>query len=143
MTDRRRLLRSLAADAGRLREINRFLVDPSNELIDRLLQIVERYGGPREINRKAEEAGRLENLLARLEQEHSPYRRDLDWLTAQRDRGAFVSMEEYCRRVRGSAGAGRVRAGRTPRGPSPSRSAPCSSSPGSSRRRAGPSSGGS
>ena len=75
MSDRRRLQRSLAADAKRLREINRFLVDPSNRLIGQLLDIVERFGGPREINRKAEEAGRLENLLARLEQEHSPYPR--------------------------------------------------------------------
>ena len=101
MSERRRLQRSLAADAKRLREINRFLVDPSNQLIGRLLDIVERFGGPREINRKAEEAGRLENLLARLEQEHSPYRKDLDWLMEQRDRGAFVPLEEYCRRVGG------------------------------------------
>ena len=95
MSDRRRLRRLLAADAGRLRQINGFLVDPANGLIDRLLEVVERHGGPREINRKAEEAGRLENLLARLDEERSPYRTDLDWLMEQRDRRAFVPMEEY------------------------------------------------
>jgi hypothetical protein len=111
MNGRRRLRRRLAADAGRLWEINQYLLDPSNELIGRLLDIVERYGGPREINRKAEEAGRLENLLARLGEEHSPYRKDLDWLIAQRDNGAFVPMEEYCRTVRGQSLAGSGAAG--------------------------------
>src|SRR5512136_41225 len=111
MSERQRLQKQLAAEAKRLSEINRFLLDPSNELIGRLLDVVERYGGPREINRKAEEAGRLENLLARLGEERSPYRRDLDWLTAQRDYGAFVPMDEYCRRVRGSAGAAAAGAG--------------------------------
>jgi len=97
----------LAADARRLREINRFLVDPSNPLIGRLLKIVDRFGGPREINRKAEAAGRLENLLARLDEERSPYRKDIDWLRGERDRGAFVPLEEYRRTVGGAAaGAG-------------------------------------
>jgi hypothetical protein len=93
----------LAADARRLREINRFLVDPANGLIDGLLDIVEKHGGPREINRKAEEAGRLESLLARLDEERSPYRKDLDWLRGERDRGAFVPLEEYRRAAGGPA----------------------------------------
>jgi len=54
MNDLRQLRKSLAADVKRLREINRFLLDPSNELITRLLEIVEKYGGPREINKKAQ-----------------------------------------------------------------------------------------
>jgi hypothetical protein len=98
-----RLRKSIAADAGRLREINRFLLDPSNDLVTRLLEIVERHGGPREINRKAREAGKLTNLLARLEEERSPYRKDLDWLITQRDAGSFIPLREYCRRVRGAA----------------------------------------
>jgi len=98
-----RLRKSLAADARRLREINRFLLDPSNDLVTRLLEIVELFGGPREINRKAREAGKLENLLARLEEERSPYRKDLDWLIARRDAGAFIPLQEYCRKVRGAA----------------------------------------
>ena len=95
MNERELWRRSLAVEASRLEQINRFLLDPGNELIDRLLDIVERYGGPQRINRQAEEAGRLENLLDRLERQASPYRRDLDWLAESRDRGAFVSLEEY------------------------------------------------
>ena len=72
MKDLRRLRRRLAADAGRLKEINRFLLDPSNPLVEGLLEVVERHGGPEEINRKAREAGKLENLLARLDEERSP-----------------------------------------------------------------------
>jgi hypothetical protein len=95
MSERQRLQRLLAADAKRLHDVNRLLLDPSNRMIGGLLDVVERYGGPQEINRKAEEAGRLENLLARLAEEKSPYRKDLDWLMGQRDSRAFISLKEY------------------------------------------------
>jgi len=94
------LRRRLAVEARRLRELNRYLVDPDNPLVGKLLEIVERFGGPQAINRQALEAGKLENLLARLEQERSPYRAELDWLLAQRDAGAFIPLEEYYRKVR-------------------------------------------
>jgi hypothetical protein len=102
MTDRRRIRKLLAADAARLRELNAFLLDPGNGMVEALLDVVERHGGPDEINRKAREAGKLENLVARLEHERSPYRADLDWLRGQRDAGAFVPLDEYCRRVQGA-----------------------------------------
>jgi hypothetical protein len=101
MSGAQRLRELLAADPGRLEEVNRFLLDPSNPLVERLLEIVERHGGPVEINGKAREAGKLENLLARLDRERSPYRKDLDWLAGERDRGAFVPLSQYCRRLRG------------------------------------------
>jgi DNA-binding phage protein len=82
-------------------EINDFLTDPNNELINDLLAIVERYGGPEEINRKASEARHLENLMARLQDEGSPYLADVEWLIEQRDKEAFVSMEEYRHKVLG------------------------------------------
>jgi DNA-binding phage protein len=86
-------------------EINDFLTDPNNELINDLLAIVERYGGPEEINRKASEARRLENLMARLQDEGSPYLADVEWLMEQRDKEAFVSMEEYRQKVLGPEAA--------------------------------------
>ena len=46
----------------RLEELNAFLLDPANELVNRLIALVEKYGGPEEINRRAAEARRLENL---------------------------------------------------------------------------------
>jgi len=81
--------------------MNQWLTDPNNELIGQMLDVVERYGGPEEINRKASEARKLENLLSRLKEEKSPYVKDLEWLTERRDQGAFVSMEQYYARVLG------------------------------------------
>jgi len=85
----------------RLDEINNFLLDPENELINKLLEIVGKYGGPEEINRKATQARRLENLLGRLEEQNSPYLSDLKWLVEQRDNKAFISLPDYRRIILG------------------------------------------
>ena len=92
----------------RLREINEFILDPKNELINSLLEIVEKYGGPEEINRKANEALKLENLLDRLKEEKSPYMADLEWLTKQRDSGAFIKLTDYRKKILGKAAQGMV-----------------------------------
>ena len=86
---------------GRLDEINAFLLDPQNELINRLLEIVEKFGGPEEINRKARAAGQIENLMARLAAQGSSYVADLEWLIAQCDARAFIPLEIYRRRILG------------------------------------------
>lgn len=99
------LRRALAISAQRIEEVNALLTDPNNPAVNELLEVVERYGGPREINRKAAEAARLENLMARLEQAKSPYVDDLNWLIEQRDRKAFISMADYIGRVRGAPAA--------------------------------------
>jgi hypothetical protein len=95
----------LKLPAGRLDEINALLADPRNETVAGLLEVVERYGGPAEINRMAAEAGRLQNLMGRLEKEKSPYLKDLAWLIEQRDRRAFVSMADYVRKIGGNPAA--------------------------------------
>jgi len=92
MQDLRELL---LIGANRLEEINRVLTDPDNELVNQLLQIVEGYGGPDAINRKAEEAGDPDNLKMRLKEGGSPYVDDIEWLAEQCDKGAFVSMADY------------------------------------------------
>lgn len=99
------LRRALAISAQRIEEVNALLTDPNNPAVNELLEVVERYGGPQEINRKAAEAARLENLMARLEQAQSPYVDDLNWLIEQRDRKAFISMADYVGRVRGAPAA--------------------------------------
>ncbi|MBN1836623.1 MAG: hypothetical protein JW820_12285 [Spirochaetales bacterium] len=99
------LRQRLAIDRGRIEEINALLLDPHNELVQRLLEIVERFGGPEEINRRAAESRRLKSLLARLQAEGPSYRRDLEWLTTVRDDGAFVPLGEFCRRLDRDAGA--------------------------------------
>ena len=98
MTDLRALLK---ISDSRLAEINDLLTDPGNELITELLDVIDEYGGPQEINRKAREARKLENLMAGLKKAKSPYLADLNWLTDQRDRGTFISMDAYYRRVLG------------------------------------------
>ncbi len=88
-------------EAEALEEINDFLLDGDNPLVNSLLEIVERYGGVEEIRRRAEEAGRLENLMDRLESEGSPHLRGLEWLTEKREEGAFISLPEYRRKILG------------------------------------------
>jgi hypothetical protein len=89
----------LKINPNRLDEINRLLTDPNNEIIGQLMEVVERYGGPEEINQKAAEARKLDNLLARLKEENSPYLDDLEWLSGQRDSKGFVSLADYRARV--------------------------------------------
>jgi len=95
------LRESLKIATERMDEINEFLSDPSNELVNQLLEIVEHYGGPEEINRKAAEARNLDHLIDQLKTQGSPYVADLEWLTEQRDANAFISMAEYRNRVMG------------------------------------------
>ncbi len=88
----------------RVEEINQFLLDPENELVNEFLKIVEKYGGPDEINRKAVAARNLNNLKRRLKEIDSPYLADLQWLEEQRDKGAFVSLNNYRRKILGDQG---------------------------------------
>jgi len=84
-----------------LEEVNGFLGAKNNPLVNALLNIVEKHGGVDEINRKAAEARKVENLMARLERKKSPFVKDLEWLMKQRDNDEFISISEYRRRVLG------------------------------------------
>jgi hypothetical protein len=87
----------LRIDTKRLDEINAYLLDPNNELVNRLLSLIEKFGGIEAINRKHEDSGRLENLIGRLKDKKSPYVSNLQWLMEQRDRKAFISKADYRR----------------------------------------------
>jgi hypothetical protein len=102
MEDLRELLK---VPAESLEPINALLADPDNPTVSGLLQVVARHGGPQEINRKATEAVRLENIMQRLEAMKSPYRDDLRWLIAQRDAKAFISLGDYVKKLRGGSAA--------------------------------------
>ena len=97
MTDRQKL----KIDENRLREINDFFLREDNPLTTDLLDLIEKHGGVDEINKKAEEARKLENLLAQLEAKGSDYVKDLTWLQEQRDNEAFISIPEYRRKILG------------------------------------------
>ena len=84
-----------------LEAINDFLLKKDNPLTNGLLEIVDKHGGVDEINRKAKESRKLENLMKRLENKESPFVRDLDWLMKQRDKQAFISIPDYRRRILG------------------------------------------
>ncbi|MCK5584870.1 hypothetical protein KAJ02_02250, partial [Candidatus Bipolaricaulota bacterium] len=99
------LRQRLAISEDHLQQINRFLTDPNSEVINDLLRIVEKHGGPEEINRKADAARRLPSLMARLKESRSPYLADLEWLIEKRDASAFVSIEEFRKDVLGDAAA--------------------------------------
>jgi len=91
----------LAIENIRLDEINAFLMDPKNKLVNDLLAVVEKYGGPEEINRKARDAGKIEGLMDRLRKKKSPYLKDLEWLIEQRDNNAFINVDEYRKKILG------------------------------------------
>jgi hypothetical protein len=85
-----------------LNEINALLLDPSTQAINDFLAVVDKYGTVEEINRKAEEARRLPNLMSRLQEIRSPYVTDLEWLVEQRDKSAFISVSDYRHKVLGA-----------------------------------------
>lgn len=91
----------LRLDAAVVEELNRFLLDPDNPLITEALRVVAKYGTPEEINARAREARQLPNLMQRLRHMDSPYLKDLEWLAAERDRGAFISISQYRRKILG------------------------------------------
>jgi len=84
-----------------LKEINDLILNEDNPLVNDLLEIVEKHGGVDEINRKAKEARKLGNIMTRLERQKSPFIKDLEWLTKQRDKGAFISISDYRRKILG------------------------------------------
>ncbi len=84
-----------------LKEINSFLANKNNPLVDGLLELVDKYGGPVEINKKAEESRKLDNLMNRLEKRKSVFVRGLEWLEKQRDKETFVSMADYRKKILG------------------------------------------
>lgn len=91
----------LRVPENRLTAINEVLIGPDSRVIDDFLAVVAKHGTPEEINAKAAEAGKLSNLLRRLEEQRSPYLDNVRWLIAQRDTGAFVSVPDYRRAVLG------------------------------------------
>ena len=96
------LRQRLAISDDHMQQINEFLTDPNCEVINDFLRIVDKHGGPEEINRKANAARQLPNLMGRLEESGSPYLADLEWLIEQRDAGAFVSTDEFRKDVLGA-----------------------------------------
>jgi len=91
----------LKIPASRLDEINAILLDADMRVINDFLAVVAKYGTPEEINRKAEQARSMPALLDRVRAIKPEYLDDLAWLEEQRNRGAFISIADYRRKVLG------------------------------------------
>ncbi len=85
-----------------LDEINALLLDPDERVISDFLAVVEKYGTPEEINAKAKEARKLENLLEMVKEIKPEYLDDLKWLEEQRDASAFIPVKNYRQKVLGT-----------------------------------------
>jgi hypothetical protein len=94
--------KKLLISEDKLKAINDFFMKENNPVIDDLLAIVEKYGGVDEINKKALEASNLDSLLARLEKKKPEYVKDLNWLLEQRDKKAFISIDDYRKKILGA-----------------------------------------
>ena len=89
----------------RLDEINAVLLNPDEKVVNDFLAVIEKYGTPEEINAKATEARKLENLLAKVKEIKPEYLKDLKWLEEQRDAGAFITVDAYKEKVHGEKAA--------------------------------------
>lgn len=96
------LLNKLRLSAARLEEINSALFTDDSRVLADFLAVVEKYGSPETINRKAEQARALPALLDQVRQTHPGYLTDLEWLREQVEQGTFIRIAEYRRKVLGA-----------------------------------------
>lgn len=95
------LKEKLQIPPDRLNPINEIFQSQGIRAIEDFLAVVSKYGTPEEINRKAKEAQKLENLLGRLKEMDSPYFKDVLWLKEQRDQGKFITVKQFRRKILG------------------------------------------
>jgi len=98
MSDLKEMLKIKAKD---LDIINQLITDPDNKQVGELCSLIEKFGGAKAINEKAKQARSPETLMKRLKEIDSPYVTDLEWLMEQRDKKAFISMDDYCKNILG------------------------------------------
>lgn len=91
----------LRIDPSRLDSLNSILLNPDMKVINDFLEVVDKYGSPDEINQKARQASRLDNLLKKVKQTKPEYLQDLEWLANQRDSSSFISVDDYRKKVLG------------------------------------------
>jgi hypothetical protein len=97
------LQKRLKITPEKLEAFNSVLLDPQSHIMKDFLEVVRKYGTPEEINIKHRKARSMPNLYALVKERNPDYVADLDWLQEQRNRGAFVSIEDYRRSVLGEA----------------------------------------
>jgi hypothetical protein len=98
----------LKISPDKLKAFNSVLLDPNLQVMKNFLAVVAKYGTPKEINRKHRAARKMENLFKIVEERNPEAIKDLKWLIEQRDRGAFISVRDYRRKILG-AGADKIK----------------------------------
>ena len=98
MTDFRNRLK---IETARLDAINEILLNPDMHIINEFLDVVQKYGTPEEINAQANQARKLEVLLAKVKDTKPEYLEDLEWLQDQKEQSAFISVADYRRKILG------------------------------------------
>lgn len=80
-------------------EINEFFTEKNNPVIDEIIKIVDKYGGPQKINSLNQQNGTVEVLIEKLRNKKPEYFDQLNWLIEQRESKKFINMEEYKSRI--------------------------------------------
>jgi hypothetical protein len=96
-----KLRKMLTIENERIDEINDFILDENNPLINDFLTIIDKHGGPDQINKKAKESGSFENLINRLEKKKPEYIKDIHWLEKQIEQDSFISIDDYRKEILG------------------------------------------
>ena len=84
-----------------LDSVNKFLLDEDNILINNLLEIIDKYGGIDEINKKAKEVRQFDVIMEKLRKKKPEYAQDIEWLIEQKEKNAFISIPEYRKKILG------------------------------------------
>jgi len=100
------LRKNLEIKTHALDAVNKFFSDENNVLINSLFEVIDKYGGVDEINKNARDARNLDNLLDRLRKKKPDYAHDIEWLIEQRDKGAFISISDYKKKILGEKFSG-------------------------------------
>lgn len=98
MSDLQKLLK---ISPDKIKAVNSVFLDPNSQVMKDFLAVVAKYGTPAEINRKHKQARKMENLFKIVQERQPEAIQDLNWLIEQRDKGAFISVKDYRRRVLG------------------------------------------
>ena len=91
----------LVISPDRVEAINAILMNPDMRVMADFFEVVARYGTPEAINKKAAEARRLPNLFEKVKAKNPAYIDDLEWLIEQRDKGRFIGVADFRRKVLG------------------------------------------
>jgi hypothetical protein len=92
----------LKISPDKLKAFNSVLLDPNSQVMKDFFAVVAKYGTPKEINRKHKQARKMENLFKIVQERQPEAIKDLNWLIQQRDKGAFISVKDYRRKVLGA-----------------------------------------